>query len=57
VVARLKLPWWAEPFTVALADVLLDIPFDILGVKYLWWVWHDTDPNILDRSYNVPLTR
>ena len=42
---------------MALADLLLDVPFDILGVKFLWWTWHDTDPNIFDRSYSVPLTR
>lgn len=56
-VSRLRLPWWSEPFTVALADLLLDVPFDILGIKYLWWTWHDTDPNIFDRTYSVPLTR
>lgn len=54
---RLRLPWWSEPFAVALADLMLDIPFDILGIKLLWWVWHDTDPNIFDRTYSVPLTR
>lgn len=54
---RLHLPWWAEPFAVGLLDLLLDVPFDILGIKYLWWVWHDTDPNIFDRTYSVPLTR
>ena len=55
--SRLKLSLWSEPFAVALGDLLLDIPFDILGIKLLWWTWHDTDPNIFDRSYNVPLTR
>ncbi len=55
--ANLKLPWWAEPFAVALGDLLLDIPFDILGIKLIWWTWHDTDPNIFDRTYSVPWTR
>ena len=54
---RLKLPRWSEPFAVGLADCLLDVPFDILGIKFLWWTWHDTDPNIFDRSYYVPITR
>ncbi|XP_064388139.1 uncharacterized protein LOC135336304 [Halichondria panicea] len=54
--ANLKLPWWAEPFAVALGDLLLDIPFDILGIKLIWWTWHDTDPNIFDRTYSVPWT-
>lgn len=55
-VSRLRLPWWSQPFAVGLADLLLDIPFDILGIKLLWWTWHDTDPNIFDRTYSVPLT-
>ena len=41
---------------VGLLAVLLDIPFDIMGIKLLWWTWHDTDPNIFDRSYWVPWT-
>ena len=56
-VGNLKLPWWAEPFAVALGDLVLDIPFDILGIKLIWWTWHDTDPNIFDRTYSVPWTR
>ena len=43
-------------FIVGLLAVLLDIPFDIMGIKLLWWTWHDTDPNIFDRSYWVPWT-
>lgn len=43
-------------YTVGLGAVLLDIPFDIMGVKLLWWTWHDDDPNIFDRHYWVPWT-
>ncbi|KAK2160483.1 hypothetical protein LSH36_132g01073 [Paralvinella palmiformis] len=53
-VARLRLSRWAEPFAVGLAVVLIDIPFDIMGIKLLWWTWHDTDPNLFDRMYWVP---
>ncbi|ELT96479.1 hypothetical protein CAPTEDRAFT_169444 [Capitella teleta] len=41
---------------VGLAVVLIDLPYDIMGVKMLWWTWHDTDPNIYDRHYWVPWT-
>ena len=41
---------------VGLCVVLLDIPFDIVGVKQLFWTWHDTDPNINERHYHVPWT-
>ena len=33
---------------------MLDMPYDIMGIKLLWWTWHDTDPNIYDRMYWVP---
>lgn len=55
-VSHMNLRWWAEPFAVGLSVVLLDIPFDIMGVKLLWWTWHDDDPNIFDRHYWVPWT-
>lgn len=55
-VSKLRLPFSAEPLAVGLADVLLDFPFDIMGIKLLWWTWHDTDPNIFDRHYHVPWT-
>ncbi|KAK0404069.1 hypothetical protein QR680_017269 [Steinernema hermaphroditum] len=54
MVRKLYLPWWAEGPAVGLCAVMLDLPYDILGVKLLWWQWHDTDPNIFDRSYHVP---
>ncbi|XP_050391027.1 uncharacterized protein LOC126810101 isoform X1 [Patella vulgata] len=55
-VSQMKLRSWAEPFAVGLAVVLLDIPYDIMGIKLLWWTWHDDDPNIYDRHYWVPWT-
>lgn len=36
----------AEHLAVGLLTVLIDMPYDIIGVKFLHWVWHDTDPNI-----------
>lgn len=53
-VSKLRLPTWAEPFAVGLTVVLIDIPYDIVSVKFLHWTWHDTDPNIEDRHYWVP---
>ena len=41
---------------VGLCVVLLDIPFDIVGIKQLFWTWHDTNPYIYDRYYHVPWT-
>ncbi|XP_063373444.1 uncharacterized protein LOC134661339 [Cydia amplana] len=53
-VSKLKLPGYAEPFAVGLVTVLIDIPYDIVAVKFVHWTWHDTDPNIFDRHYWVP---
>ncbi|KAK0051004.1 hypothetical protein Bpfe_019524 [Biomphalaria pfeifferi] len=55
-VSHMNLRWWAEPCAVGLTALLMDIPFDIMGVKNLWWTWHDDDPNIYDRHYDVPWT-
>ena len=43
-------------FSVGLCVILIDLPYDIMGVKMLWWTWHDTDNNIYDRHYHVPWT-
>lgn len=50
----MRLPWWAEGPAVGLGAVMLDMPYDIMGIKLVWWTWHDTDPNIFDRMYWVP---
>ena len=51
---RLGLNGYSKCACVALFTLINDIPYDIIGVKLLWWVWHDTDPNIRDRHYWVP---
>eukprot|EP00948_MAST-09A_sp_MAST-9A-sp1_P004168 g4168.t1 len=55
-VDRLGMPEYTQPFLSGLLVVLFDMPFDIMGIKLLWWTWHDTDPNIYERSLWVPLT-
>ncbi|CAI5454038.1 unnamed protein product [Caenorhabditis angaria] len=52
--SRLHLPWWAYGPAVGLGAVMLDMPYDIMGIKLVWWTWHDTDPNIYDRMNWVP---
>lgn len=54
MVAHMKLPRWAEPMAAGLMEVLIDLPYDIMCVKFVHWTWHDTDPNIYDRHYWVP---
>lgn len=37
---------YTEHLAVGLMTVLIDMPYDIIGAKYVHWIWHDTDPNI-----------
>ena len=55
-VARLGLTERCEAAGVALFVLIFDMPYDIMGIKFLWWTWHDTDSNIYDRMYWVPWT-
>lgn len=45
---------WSEHMAAGLLVVLIDLPYDIVSVKFVHWTWHDTDPNIADRHYWVP---
>ncbi|XP_055611366.1 uncharacterized protein LOC129757973 [Uranotaenia lowii] len=45
---------WSEHIASGLLVVLIDLPYDIVSVKFVHWTWHDTDPNIADRHYWVP---
>lgn len=55
-VHRLGITELSGACAVGLFVVLFDLPYDIVGVKLLWWTWHDTDANIRDRHYWVPWT-
>lgn len=55
-VSRLRLTENCEACAMGLLVVLFDLPYDIMGIKLLWWTWHDTDANIRDRHYWVPWT-
>lgn len=43
----------AEYMAVGLMTVLIDMPYDIIGIKYVHWIWHDTDPNICLYSHDT----
>ncbi|XP_065910438.1 uncharacterized protein [Dysidea avara] len=55
-ISRLKLSPLVEPFLIGLVDVMIDFPYDVMGIKMMWWTWHESDPNIYDRTYFVPWT-
>ncbi|XP_028162370.1 uncharacterized protein LOC114354273 [Ostrinia furnacalis] len=55
-VSKLRLPRYAESFAVGLVTVLINLPYDLVAVKFVHRTWHDTDPSIFDRHYWVPWT-
>ena len=52
---RLKLSPLARAALTGIAAILLYAPYDIIGAKYLWWTWHDTDVPIAVRLLGVPV--
>lgn len=51
---RLRLPLIAQSAAAALLSALLYSAYDIVGAKFLWWTWHDTDAAIFNRWNGVP---
>lgn len=52
--SRLRIDNFLQPFAMGCLAILLLLPFEIFGAKFLWWTWHDTDPLLNDRVYGVP---
>jgi len=52
---RLGLGRVSESALVGIVAMILYAPFDILGAKFLWWTWHDTDVAIAERLLGVPI--
>lgn len=38
-----------------LAGCIFYAPYDIVGAKFLWWTWHDTDQGIAQRLLGAPV--
>jgi hypothetical protein len=53
-VRRLGLPRLAGAALSGLAAFLFYAPYDIVGAKFLWWTWHDTDQVIAARVLGAP---
>lgn len=52
---RLKLPRFARAALTGLAASIFYAPYDIVGAKFLWWTWHDTDLPIANRILGAPI--
>jgi len=53
-VRRLGLSRWSGAALSGLAAGLFYAPYDIVGAKFLWWTWHDTDQSIAKRILGAP---
>lgn len=54
-VRRVGLPLWSRAALTGLAASLFYAPYDIVGAKFLWWTWHDTDRPIMQRLLGAPI--
>jgi len=52
---RLRLRPLPQATLTGIAAILLYAPYDIIGAKFLWWTWHDTDAPIAERLVGVPI--
>ena len=52
---RLGLSLWPRAALSGLAAIIVYAPYDIIGAKFLWWTWHDTDGPIVNRLLGVPI--
>ncbi|WP_419554464.1 hypothetical protein [Candidatus Poriferisodalis sp.] len=55
-IRRLGLGRWSASALTGLVACLFYAPYDIVGAKFLWWTWHDTDPAIAERFFGAPLS-
>jgi hypothetical protein len=52
---RLGLPPLARAALTGLAAIVFYAPYDVVGAKFMWWTWHDTDRPILQRILGAPI--
>jgi hypothetical protein len=52
---RLGLPPLARACLTGLCGSLFYAPYDIVGAKFLWWTWHDSDLPISHRLLGAPI--
>jgi hypothetical protein len=52
---RLNLPPLARAALTGLLASVFYAPYDIVGAKFLWWTWHDSDQPIANRILGAPI--
>ena len=41
--------------STGLMGEMIYAPYDLTGIKFLWWTWHDTDAPVSQRILGVPV--
>jgi hypothetical protein len=52
---RLGLPLLPRAALSGISAIIFYAPYDIVGAKFLWWTWHDSDKPIANRLLGVPI--
>lgn len=52
---RLNLPIIGESTLAGLLAGIFYFPYDLNGVTFLWWTWHDTYAGLRYRFMEVPI--
>ncbi len=55
-VRRLGLGRWSTAALTGLVACMFYAPYDIVGAKFLWWTWHDSDASIATRLVGAPVS-
>lgn len=55
-VRRVRLRALAQAALTGLVACLFYAPYDIVGAKFMWWTWHDTDPTLGARILGAPIS-
>ena len=55
-VRRLGLGRWSTAALTGLIACLFYAPYDIVGAKFLWWTWHDSDATLAARLLGAPVS-
>jgi len=54
-VRRLRLEPLSQAALIGIVACLFYAPYDIVGAKFVWWTWHDTDAPIAVRILGAPV--
>ena len=55
-VRRLGLGRWSTAALTGLVACMFYAPYDIVGAKFLWWTWHDSDASLAARLLGAPVS-